>query len=69
MFEETFVVCDSGYYGKNCSAQCSINCSITNRCDRVTGECEGECKPGWLGITCDQGEHVLFFPICSIKVV
>lgn len=61
MFQQNVVVCDSGHYGKNCSAQCSINCNISNRCDRVTGKCEGGCKPGWTGFHCDQGKHVRCF--------
>lgn len=47
--------CPSGYYGKNCSYhQCSKNCKVVNDCDRFTGQCDGGCKPGWTGITCDQ---------------
>lgn len=54
-----FVVCVSGYYGKNCNNQCSINCYMNRSCDRVTGECDGGCKPGWTGINCDWGKYNL----------
>lgn len=60
-----FVVCVSGNYGKNCSDQCSLNCDVIRNCDRVTGECDKGCKPGWIGNTCDQGK---FDPIINAWV-
>lgn len=54
MDEWTVVVCESGYYGKDCRQQCSINCNVTTHCNKVTGQCEGGCKPGWTGSTCNQ---------------
>lgn len=51
-------MCASGYYGHNCSSKCSQNCNVTNICDRITGECDGGCKPGWIGNTCDQSKYV-----------
>lgn len=53
--------CPLGYYGKNCLNQCSKNCNFTRRCDSVTGQCDGGCKPGWVSITCDQSKCVLLF--------
>lgn len=53
-----FLACQSGYFGYNCSYQCSPNCNVTNNCDRFTGQCDGGCKPGWTGITCDQSKYV-----------
>lgn len=54
--------CPSGYDGKNCSNhQCSKNCKVANDWDRFTGQCDGECKPGWTGITCDYSTFVLLF--------
>lgn len=43
-----------GSYGNNCSNQCSAFCNVTGRCDKITGRCDGECKAGWTGNTCDQ---------------
>lgn len=54
----TFVACQSGYFGYNCSYQCSPNCKVTNNCDRFTGQCDRGCKPGWTGVTCDQSKYV-----------
>lgn len=49
-----FQECMMGYYGKNCSNQCSAFCNVIGRCDKITGHCDGRCKPGWKGETCDQ---------------
>lgn len=58
MDEWTVVVCKSGYYGKECKQQCSINCNVTTQCNKVTGQCEGGCKPGWTGNTCDHSMNI-----------
>lgn len=49
--------CPSGQYGKNCLDTCSENCIVASKCDRFTGQCEGGCKQGWTGTTCDQGKY------------
>lgn len=49
--------CSSGYYGKNCENRCSENCYMTGRCDRVTGQCNRGCKPGWTTKTCKQSRY------------
>eukprot|EP00105_Crassostrea_gigas_P046560 XP_019930708.1 PREDICTED: uncharacterized protein LOC105347850 [Crassostrea gigas] len=46
--------CRFGHYGRNCMNTCSKSCIVTNKCNRMTGVCDGGCKPGWAGITCDQ---------------
>lgn len=53
--------CPIGYYGRNCLQQCSENCYVTSRCDRVTGQCDRGCKPGWRTITCDKSKNVGIF--------
>lgn len=50
------VECPPGQYGDDCSNQCSLNCNVTRTCDKFTGQCEGGCKPGFTGNTCDQGK-------------
>lgn len=61
MFEWTVVVCQPGYYGVECKQQCSINCNVTTQCNKVTGRCEGGCKPGWKGSTCNHSMNRYLF--------
>lgn len=58
IFKLTVVVCGSGYYGEDCRQLCSINCNFTTHCNKVTGQCEGGCKPGWKGSKCDQSMNL-----------
>lgn len=60
--------CPNGKYGNNCQRQCNINCGVKARCERLTGQCEGGCKIGWKGITCDKRTICLFFVFFSIIV-
>lgn len=50
------LACPHGYYGNDCRYQCSPYCYVTHSCDNATGLCEGGCKPGWTGYTCDYGK-------------
>ncbi|XP_048255868.1 uncharacterized protein LOC124120826 isoform X2 [Haliotis rufescens] len=43
-------ICNPGMYGVNCTAFC--NC-LNSTCDRLTGFCSGDCRPGWQGQRCD----------------
>lgn len=60
----TVVVCQPGYYGEDCKQQCNINCNVTTQCHKVTGQCEGGCKPGWTGNMCD---HSMDFYLLYLK--
>ena len=53
--------CNPGYYGIGCKYQCSENCNVTRRCNRFTGVCDGGCKAGWTGPTCDQSTDTVTF--------
>lgn len=55
-----YLECPPGYYGNDCRYQCSLNCNVRNSCDISTGQCEGGCKPGWTGNTCNQGNGPTF---------
>lgn len=39
--------------------QCSDNCNLTRVCDKLTGQCEGGCIPGWRGATCNDSKHII----------
>lgn len=66
----TIVECMIEYYGKDCSNKCSTTCNVAERCDKITGRCDGGCKPGWTGNTCDQMKSVniyfFFYPKLNI---
>lgn len=57
--------CRFGHYGRNCMNTCSENCNVTNKCNRMTGVCDGGCKPGWAGITCDQRHDM--YRVCDCE--
>lgn len=60
--KKNFLECFTGKYGFNCKENCSIHCGVPERCDRVTGKCEGGCQPGWSDLTCKTSKDfsVLF---------
>ena len=45
--------CNVGFYGVSCDKVCnnSGHC-ITNACDKLTGDCSGNCVDGWYGTKC-----------------
>lgn len=51
------VACSAGFYGKNCSEECSCNCNVAKECDKITGACNGGCKPGWTGMICNDSMY------------
>lgn len=48
--------CQQGYFGYNCEENCSKNCGDPGRCDRIKGNCIGDCQAGWAGAMCENGE-------------
>lgn len=56
-------VCSTGYFGIDCSRQCSKNCIETNKCDRLSGQCDNGCKPGWKGGTCNDPCNETYYGI------
>lgn len=51
LYELSFLACDSGSYGKNCSKSCG-QCS-NDTCDHVNGTCTSECKAGYRTNLCN----------------
>lgn len=54
------IACPVGSFGYDCQAKCSVHCAVPDRCDRVTGECEDGCQPGWKGVTCDKRKRLCY---------
>ncbi|XP_048256550.1 uncharacterized protein LOC124147605 isoform X1 [Haliotis rufescens] len=48
--EVEIYVCSPGIYGVNCNTSCHC---LDSTCDRWTGFCPGDCRPGWQGQRCD----------------
>lgn len=51
------IECSVGYFGVECRNKCSENCFETQKCDRVSGECDNGCKLGWKGGTCNDRKY------------
>ncbi|XP_046552099.1 uncharacterized protein LOC124261790 [Haliotis rubra] len=54
--EVEIYVCSPGVYGVNCNTFCHC---LDSTCDRWTGVCPGDCRPGWQGARCDTVETFL----------
>ncbi|XP_067678686.1 uncharacterized protein [Haliotis asinina] len=48
--EVEIYACSPGVYGVNCDKFCHC---LDSTCDRLTGLCPGDCRPGWQGQRCD----------------
>lgn len=50
-------VCVAGSFGEDCSVTCE-DCANGGVCGEKRDSCM--CKPGWMGITCNQSEsHII----------
>ena len=45
--------CKPGTYGTSCIQQCG-NCADNVTCDIKTGQCPGNCEPGWYPPMCNR---------------
>ena len=43
---------------KNCVENCSMSCGDPGLCDKVTGDCNRSCLPGWEGNMCQNGNNL-----------
>lgn len=57
------VECSAGFFGINCVNRCSEKCNLTRVCDRLTGQCDGGCIPGWKGATCNESKNSICLTI------
>ena len=46
-----FTECDASRYGEDCDSSC--NCH--GNCNKISGECDGDCIAGWVGNPCQYG--------------
>lgn len=64
----SFLACNEGFYGRNCSEVCSPNCMI---CRHTDGLCA--CKAGWSGPRCTEGDYfrslILLGATLSVPVI
>ncbi|KAL4235661.1 Protein tyrosine phosphatase [Mactra antiquata] len=44
--------CTNGTYGDLCEKRC--HCENNVGCHPDTGECQGDCQPGWKGLSCNE---------------
>ncbi|XP_078329609.1 EGF-like and EMI domain-containing protein 1 [Crassostrea virginica] len=48
------MVCKDETYGNNCVHNCSGNCMNDSSCNKQTGYCYMECKPGYTNALCNE---------------
>lgn len=66
------IECNYGTYGYNCVNNCSGHCLNYSPCNKQTGHCDDECKPGYTDTNCSKGnlnDLVLFVIIFSFTAL
>ncbi|XP_067678485.1 multiple epidermal growth factor-like domains protein 10 [Haliotis asinina] len=62
--EVEIYVCSPGIYGANCDKFCHC---LDSACDRLTGLCAGDCRPGWQDQRCDTACNSVTYGINCMK--
>ncbi|XP_038066586.1 uncharacterized protein LOC119736642 [Patiria miniata] len=56
--------CDEGFYGADCAQTC--HCMDGVVCNKTTGECRGDCAPGFTGINCQVCDDDTYGQDCRL---
>ncbi|XP_052682127.1 multiple epidermal growth factor-like domains protein 6 [Crassostrea angulata] len=54
--------CPVGYFGQDCSEMCinSYASYTCGGCNDVSGSCDYECPPGWIGYFCQKSNNLIY---------